>query len=173
MGFALQIYQLLGTFMHLNKCSDFSFKRVSFDLLFIFTNVILNALIYVQTAAAVNDTKKLTLEYTRILSAFVMVLMLYRLWNFAKMMDEISPLIDQIMSIFKNIGWFLCMFVLALFFFTEVFFILGKNQMDFGDLTADEEATLPYRTLVASLLYVSSMALAETDTDPFLYGNKS
>jgi hypothetical protein len=45
--------------------------------------------------------------------------------------------------------------------------------MDFGDLTADEEATLPYRTLVASLLYVSSMALAETDTDPFLYGNKS
>jgi len=61
-GFVLQIYQFFGTFMHLKKCSDFSFKRVSFDLLFIFTNVILNCMIYIHTTTPDNDTKKYYLE---------------------------------------------------------------------------------------------------------------
>jgi hypothetical protein len=87
--------------MHLNSFADFTFSRVSFDLLFITVNLVLNTLIFIQMGSDDNEIKKLTLEIIRTLSAFVMVLMLYRLWTFAKMKDEISPLIDQIMSIFR------------------------------------------------------------------------
>jgi len=93
-GFILQIYQFFSNFRHLKKCSDFNLNQVSFDLLFIFANVTLNVLILLQNNSGVNETKKWTLEHIRILSAIVMVLMLYRLTQFLNMSSEISPLID-------------------------------------------------------------------------------
>jgi len=77
------------------------------------------------------------------------------------------------MSIFREIGWFLLVLFLAVIFFTEIFYMLGKNQQNFGDLSKEELDSLPYSTLQKSLLYVTSMSFAETDSDPFLYGNRS
>jgi len=50
--------------------------------------------------------------------------------------------------------------------------MIGKNQIDFGELSSAERDSIPYDTFIKSLLYVTSTAFAETDSDPFSYGNK-
>jgi hypothetical protein len=50
--------------------------------------------------------------------------------------------------------------------------MLGKNQIDFGELSEEERESLPYDTISKAALYVTSLAFAETDSDPFSYGNK-
>lgn len=45
-------------------------------------------------------------------------------------MDEVAPLINIILKIFKDIGYFILVFILIMFCFAVAFYLIGKNQID-------------------------------------------
>jgi hypothetical protein len=49
----------------------------------------------------------------------------------------------------------LAIFFIAIIFFSDTFFLLGKNQADFGDLTEEQIESLPYSKFYTAMLYVS------------------
>jgi hypothetical protein len=99
-----------------------------------------------------------------------MVLMLYRLTGFVKMQDQISPLMDIIFKIFREIGYFMSIFVIAVVCLSDTFYLIGKNQYDFGELSDDEKSELPYKDILTSILYVTKLSFGEIDVEPFFFG---
>lgn len=60
--------------------------------------------------------------------------------------------------IFKDIGWFLVVFCVALFAFANAFFLIGKNQVEFGGIkTADQP--MYAKNMIDSIYYTYLLSL--------------
>jgi len=77
---------------------------------------------------------------------------------------------DIIFKIFREIGYFLLIFVIAGIFLSDTFFLIGKNQYDFGELSENEKLDLPYKDILRSILYVTKLSFGEINVEPFSYG---
>lgn len=77
--------------------------------------------------------------------------------------DEVSPLIIVITNIVKDIKWFSVILIMAMFAFATSFYLIGINQIEFGN----PEEIPPYGTFGGALMYVYVSALGEVDNGSF------
>ena len=66
---------------------------------------------------------------------------------------------DIMVVIFKNIFWFVMVFVIAIVSFALMFYHLGQIQMDFDGLTLDEKDEIPYSSVGESIWYIWFLVL--------------
>lgn len=100
-----------------------------------------------------------------------MLLLIIRMTKYLNLIDEISPLIDIIFKIVRDIKYFMALFILFVICLSDTFFLVGQNQIQFDDSITDEQKeSIPYNSFLNSLLYVSSLSLGELDISSFDYG---
>ena len=67
-----------------------------------------------------------------------MLLLIMRMTNYLNLIDEISPLIDIIYKIVKDIKFFMALFIIFVICLTDTFFLVGQNQIQFDGITAQQ-----------------------------------
>lgn len=88
-----------------------------FDLIYILLNGVINA---VNIQKDLMEKKDLRLIQS-VLSITIIVKLLY----FMQLIDQIAPLVKIIQLIFGDIGWFMVIFLVAMFGFSTSFRLLG------------------------------------------------
>ena len=67
-------------------------------------------------------------ENIRTLSAACSILIFGKMIYFLQIVDQVAPLINIIIKIFYDIGWFVIILMVFVFAFSNSFYILAKNQ---------------------------------------------
>ena len=112
--------------MHLQYIKQMKKSSLLFNVFFILMNIVLNVLILIHLSEDTDiEVKRKSLEWVRTLSAVVMVLFLIRLSTFMNMWDNISPLIDIIYKIYREIKWFMAIFMITLICSAHWFYLIG------------------------------------------------
>lgn len=50
-----------------------------------------------------------------------------KLMYFMQLIDQVAPLIKIVILIFRDIGWFMVVYVVILFAFANAFYLVGQN----------------------------------------------
>lgn len=82
-----------------------------------------------------------------------------------------APLIDIIKQIFYDIRWFVIVLVVYALMFAQSFEQLSKNQMEFDNLSEEDEEAITYSGKFDSLYYIVEMIVGEPSTDGFSVGD--
>ena len=64
----------------------------------------------------------------RMIEATLSIVIIVKLIYFTQLMDEIAPLVNIILMIFNDIGWFMIIFLITAFSFALSFNLIGQNQ---------------------------------------------
>lgn len=70
------------------------------------------------------------IENLRIIESILSIIIIGKLIYFTRLVDEIAPLINIILKIFKDIGWFMIVFIVILLCFSISFKLIGQNQKE-------------------------------------------
>lgn len=73
---------------------------------------------------------------------------------FLSLVDEIAPLIDIIKQIFYDIRWFIIVLAIYVFMFAQAFEQLSNNQMEFDEISEDDEKKITYHGTFNSVWYM-------------------
>ena len=130
------------------------------DLLYICLCIIVFLMQFIQL---VSDRKDTTFdqfrEFTsaqRTIETICILLIYFKAGYFLSLIDSIAPLMDNISQVFISIQSFVFLLVMYIFAFSQCFFILGQNQLQF-DQISDEDLVrvgVPYDTFGRSIWYV-------------------
>lgn len=71
----------------------------------------------------------------------------------------------------RDIKWFILVLILHIFVYGGCFYLLGKNQDQFDELTAEELEGQPFQTMTSSMWYIWALILGMAETESFDYGN--
>ena len=71
----------------------------------------------------------------RIIEAIVSVLIWTKSLYYMQLSDNMAPLVYIIFKVFFDIKWFMLTLFIAIFAFSNSFYLLGKNQVMYDDLT--------------------------------------
>lgn len=61
-----------------------------------------------------------------------------KLLYYLQLLDEVAPLIKIINAIFYDIRWFMLVFLVTIFAFSQSFYLLGKSQLEFDNIPEDD-----------------------------------
>jgi len=70
-------------------------------------------------------------RYTEILIVFIMV---QKAFSFMSLNDNISPLIDIIYKVFRDIIYFCIVLLIVMFAMSICFYLISHNQIDFDEI---------------------------------------
>jgi hypothetical protein len=73
-----------------------------------------------------------TFEFTRYLEALLSITIWGKLMFYLQLIDELAPLIKIIILIFRDIRWFMIVFIVMIFAFANAFYLVGQNQIVSG-----------------------------------------
>ena len=76
------------------------------------------------------NTNGISEESVRVLSAILSIMIFGKLMYFLQIIDEVAPLINIIIKIFYDIGWFIIIMFVIIFSFSTSFYIIARNQTD-------------------------------------------
>jgi len=86
-----------------------------------------------------------------------------------QLIDQIAPLVNIIIKVFQDIGWFMMIMSVSIFMFANSFFIIAQNQIDFDEL---EEDQMPgYATFMGAIQHVFLLSLGEFNLEDYEFGN--
>lgn len=74
----------------------------------------------------------------RILFALVSLLIWLRCLYYMQLSDDISPLVRIIYMIFHDIQYFMVIFIILIIAFSNAFYLLGQNQVQFDGIDEDK-----------------------------------
>ena len=80
---------------------------------------------------------------------------------FLALIPQISPLIDIIFVILRDMKYFLVIFVIAEIAFMNAFYLIGRNQMDLS------KEDISYGTWLGSASHVYQSSMGEFSTDEY------
>lgn len=89
---------------------------------------------------------------------------------FLSLVDQVAPLIDIIVQIFIDMKWFMVVLLIYILMFAQCFQIMSHSQVDFDNLTADEEKAIPYMSTGSSFWYAIKMMFGGSSNEYFTYG---
>jgi len=101
----------------------------------------------------------LEMMWARIISAILAIVVWSKAFYFLQLIDDIAPMVHIIFKVFSDIRYFVLTLVIAIFAFSNAFYLLGRNQIQFDEITEDEKP--PYATLFGSFKYIYMLALGE------------
>jgi len=90
-----------------------------FDVAYIFMNGLINCGQILYTF----DENNL-----RIIESMLSLVIIIKLLYFMQLIDDIAPLVNIILLIARDIGWFILLLVISMFAFSMSFYLIGKNQ---------------------------------------------
>ena len=111
-------------------------------------------------------------KYARVVESFLVLSMFFKCLYFLRLVPEISPLVDIIVTILWQIRYFLLIFIIFLIGFSQAFWIIGRHHSNIliykDGKTENEIIYLPYGYLSHSFFHVYQNALGETDSDTYV-----
>ena len=66
-------------------------------------------------------------EYIRLVECTLVCSQWFKCLYYMRLVDQISPLIESIFVIMNDMFYFLLIFIIGIFAFSEGFFVIGKN----------------------------------------------
>jgi hypothetical protein len=63
----------------------------------------------------------------RILEAILAIVIVIKLLYFLQLIDQIAPLVNVIILVFEDIGWFIMVFVTIIFAIATSYYLIGQN----------------------------------------------
>jgi len=67
----------------------------------------------------------INIKRLRLIESFLSIIIVVKLVYYTQLMDEIAPLVNIIIKVFKDISWFVLLFTISLFCFAVSFFLIG------------------------------------------------
>ena len=93
----------------------------------------------------------------RIVEVVLILMLWFKNIYYMRLVTEIAPLVESIFVILNDILYFLIIFVIGIFAFSEAFFIIGQNQVmmteDQVDFNPLETPRPSYSTFKGALIY--------------------
>lgn len=71
----------------------------------------------------------ISIKLLRVVESFLSIIIVVKLVYYTQLMDEVAPLVNIILQVFKDIYWFVLLFTISLFCFAVSFFLIGQNQL--------------------------------------------
>lgn len=90
---------------------------------------------------------------------------------YLKLIPILTKHIEAFFDIAASIGTFIVMFLLFILAFSIAFWILGRNQIQYDELTKDEEPD--YATFWSALWYVWNICIGNASGDSFFLGTNA
>jgi hypothetical protein len=87
------------------------------DIMILFSNLIITFSLFID----------INIKLMRIIEAILIVVILAKSLYFLRLVKEIAPLVDIIMTILNDIKYFMAIFIIAEFAFMCAFYSIGKN----------------------------------------------
>lgn len=131
------------------------------DVVFCMLNIYISLGIFGDSSGFADD--KVGWKDQRIIEAIVAVLIWTKSLYYMQLSDHMAPLVLIIFKVFFDIKWFILTLSIAIFAFSNSFYLLGKNQIMYDELSKEEYP--PYATVIGSLEYMYLMALGEIQAD--------
>ena len=107
----------------------------------------------------------------RQISTFVVIVMGLKIMYYLKLIPMLTKHIEAFFDIAASIGTFLVMFLLFILAFSIAFWILGRNQIQYDELGANEEPD--YASFWSALWYVWNICIGNASGDSFFTGKNS
>lgn len=86
-------------------------------------------------------------------------------------MKDISEKFDILLEVIITIMFDIIYLVIILLIWAAVsalsFFLIGQNQLDFDQVTAEDQDNVEYGTVIGSVYYIYKMLLGEAGSDGF------
>ena len=130
------------------------------DILIIALNICVVSTIFVE----INTIKM------RIIEAILILLMWFKSLYFLALIPEISPLIAIIFVIFRDMRYFLAIFIIAEIAFMNAFYIIGRNQLEESRDPSNTYTDPSYSTWLGAAHHVYTSSRGEFDTGDY-FGN--
>ena len=92
-----------------------------FDVMYIILNGVIN--IGLLSPGSLIGSKSL-----RLIASLLSIVIIVKLLYYMQLMDSVAPLVNIIILIFYDIGWFVIVLVLTMWGFSTAFYLIGKNQ---------------------------------------------
>lgn len=87
-----------------------------------------------------------------------------------KIYNNFSPLVLIIGKVFDDISNFIVIMLVILFAFSNAFYLMGKNQVQFDNIDTEVEGDYPvYYTILGSVQYIYLMCLGEIQADAYYF----
>ena len=104
-----------------------------------------------------------TIQRIRYESVAIIPLLFMKTTDFLSLFDNISPFIDIFFKIFRDILFFMLIFMVTIFSVANCFYLIGKNQIFFDEISIKdyEAAPIPYSSLQQSMWYIVLLTLGE------------
>lgn len=106
-----------------------------------------------------------------VLQAFLALTIFGRLMYFMQIIDQVAPLINIILLIFTDIGWFVIVLAISIFAFANSFFIIAKNQMKYDNLDTESDNYPEYTTWEGAMVHVFRIALGDFEIGMYSDGD--
>jgi hypothetical protein len=65
----------------------------------------------------------------RMVECILVLMMWLKSLYYMRLVNEISPLVESVFVIMNDMKYFLLIFIIGIFAFSEAFFVIGKNQL--------------------------------------------
>lgn len=113
-------------------------------------------------------------KYERRYSAFICLIIFYKILYYLKQFSYFTTYIDSFMEILREIKFFAILVFYAIIAFTASFYLLGKNQLQYGELTnAEAENVIEYAYFTKGIWTVYAMMLGYMESQAeFFVGNQ-
>ena len=107
-------------------------------------------------------------------SLLIIPLLFIKFTEILTLFDSISPFVDIVFKILHDIVFFLLIFCITIFMAANCFYLIGRNQIYFDEITVDEFTDTPigYDTLRKAIWYTWLLTLGEFDYGTFWLGNQ-
>ena len=115
------------------------------------------------------SSKNKTDEAIRDIAAILSITYWIRLIKYLEMIETISPLINVIYKITKEVRYLIMLFCILIFCFGTAFYYVGQNQLEFDRISEEDE---PWYTvdIIFAFNHVFNNAVGEINIDDYSVG---
>jgi hypothetical protein len=147
-----------------NPCDFFSRLWNWVELLYIFFNSWFSLLVII------NSDDEDWAVFRRTLGSFLSLIVFVKTLYYLKMVESLAQHIDVIFKIINSIKFFLVVFLICLISFSNSFYLLGRNQIQYDKENIPFDLFPDYSTFLGSLWTVFGISIGDSEADPIFLG---
>ena len=135
--------------------------KLIIDLVYVLTSIHVTVYIMIIMEPLPSDDKLHYMKFIRHESLFIMPLLFIKFTDILTLFDSISPFVDIVFQILRDIIFFMFIFCITIFMASSCFYIIGRNQIYFDEITIEEfeNIDIPYDTMNKAIWYTWLLTL--------------
>ena len=127
----IQIFELKQIFFNLwlnrNFLNKLNKNKVAVDLVFVSFSIHIAIEIALLLQTEILDEKLIAMKYIRMESLLIIPLLFIKFTEILTLFDSISPFVDIVFKILKDIIFFMLIFCITIFMAANCFYLIGRN----------------------------------------------